>query len=50
MNNKILNKSKLPIILFIIVFLNYLPLFMNNINTTNSIAVTELCLQLNVFF
>ncbi len=40
MKNKILNKSKLPIILFIIVFLNYLPLFMNNINTTNSIAVT----------
>ncbi len=40
MNNKILNKGKLPVILFIIVFLNYLPLFMNNINTTNSVAVT----------
>ena len=37
---KIFDKNNLPIILFIIVFLNYVPLFMNNINTKLSKAVT----------
>lgn len=38
--NKIFNKSRLPIVLFLIVLINYYPLFMNNFNTTKSVAVT----------
>ena len=37
---KLFNKNHLPIILFIIVVINYMPLFINNINTTLSKAVT----------
>ena len=37
---KLFNKNHLPIILFIIVVINYMPLFINNINTMLSKAVT----------
>ena len=37
--SKILNKNNLPFILFLIVFINYLPLFINNITTKTSNAV-----------
>lgn len=60
LENKLKNKDNLPIVLFVIVLINYLPLFINNAFTKESHSVSaiimlvffliEICLLIYMFF
>ena len=60
LQNKLKNKDNLPIVLFVIVLINYLPLFINNAFTKDSHSVSaiimsiffliEICLLIYIFY